>query len=89
MVLIVTLQIDLNSSYHYNKSRGSVKPKAVKHGSKYFSITLSGDIKKSPSPGFHTPKSDMRKSTVRCYQQRLICNQCFTASHGKFQTWPI
>lgn len=89
MVLIVTLQIDLNSSYHCSKSKASEKPKAVKHDSKYFSITLSGDMEKSPSPGFHTPKSDMRKSTVRCYQQRLICNQCFTASHGKFQTWPI
>ena len=65
MVLIVTLQIDLNYSYRYCKSfninpKSSSKVKRCKapvlyhaNSVKYFNIILSGDIEKNPGPGSH------------------------------------
>ena len=70
MVLIVTLQIDLNYSYRYCKSF-NINPKSrskVKrceapvlyyaNSVNCFNVILSGDIAKNPGPGSHPVKCD-------------------------------
>ena len=75
MVLVITLQTDLNSSHHDNKgtteSPRSIKTiKRCKTRTLYyantvynFNIILHSDINKNPGSDFHTHKCDMCKST--------------------------
>ena len=76
MVLIVTLQIDLNYSYRYCKSsninpKSSSKVKRRKARALYYSksvkcfnIIRSGDIAKNPGLGSHPVKCDTCEKTI-------------------------
>ena len=84
IVLIVTLQMDLNYSYRYCKSfninpKSSNKVKRCKapvlyyaNSVKSFNIILSGDIEKNPGAGSHPVKCDTCEKTIRSNSKKNI-----------------
>ena len=95
MVLIVTLQIDLNYSYRYCKSfninpKSSSKVKRCKapvlsyaNSVKSFNIILSGDIEKNPGPGSQPVKCDTCEKTIRSNSKKTYCTVCRNVTHLK------
>ena len=47
-----------------------------------FNIILSGDIEQNPGPGLPKPKCPKCDKTVRCNQNRLICQLCLDVVHA-------
>ena len=97
MVLIVTLQIDLNYSCRYCKSfnikpKSSSKAKRCKarvlyyaNSVKCFNIILSGDIEKNPGPVSHPVKCDICDKTIRSNSKKT-CTICRNVTHLKYIT---
>ena len=95
MILIVTLQIDLNHSYRYCKYfninlKSSSKVKRCKapvllyaNSVKSFNVILSSDIEKSLGPGSHPVKCDTCEKTIRSNSKKTYCTVCRNVTHLK------
>ena len=93
MVLIVTLQIDLNYSYRYCKSsninpkrsskvkRRKVRALYYSKSVKCFNIIRSGDIAKYPGLGSHPVKCDTCEKTICSNSKKTYCTVCRNVTH--------
>lgn len=91
-LLIIVLLITTNY-YHLQSLNSKAKPVRVKvkihkhstayysHLTSFFNIVLNGDIHVNPEPGSNAPKSSVCEKTVKCYQERFICDKCFSMLH--------
>ena len=95
MVLIVTLQIDLNYSYRYCKYF-NINPKSSSKVKRYrapvlhyansvksFNVILSSDIEKNLGPGSHPVKCDTCEKTIRSNSKKTYCTVCRNVTHLK------
>ena len=95
MVLIVTLQIDLNCNYRYCKSfninpKSSSKVKRCKapvlyyeNSVKCFNIIHRVDIEKNPGPGSNPVKCYTCDKTIRINSKKTCCTVCRNVTHLK------
>ena len=95
MVLIVTLQIDLNYSYRYCKYF-NINPKSSSKVKRYrapvlhyansvksFNVILSSDIEKNLGPGSHPVKCDTCEKTIHSNSKKTYCTVCRNVTHLK------
>ena len=93
-LLIIVSLITINC-YHLKSLNSKakltrVKIKRHKHPTAYYSnstttfnIILSGDIHVNPGPGLNATNCSACEKTVKCNQERFICDKCFDVTHGK------